>query len=105
MPGPASDVYEAVAHPLRRQILRDLARGERSVAELAAPHSVSRPAVSQHLRVLREAGLVDERRDGRRRCYHLDPKPLVAISDWLVELDTFWAQRLGALRHHLDSRP
>jgi DNA-binding transcriptional ArsR family regulator len=105
VPGPASDVYEAVAHPLRRRILRDLARGERTVGELAAPHPVSRPAVSQHLRVLREAGLVRERRDGRQRCYGLDPRPLQAISDWLVELDAFWAERLGELRRHLDGRP
>ncbi|HEY3610937.1 MAG TPA: metalloregulator ArsR/SmtB family transcription factor, partial [Pseudonocardiaceae bacterium] len=73
---PATDVYAAIADPTRRRILDLLATEERSVTDLAAPFRMRRPAVSQHLRVLREAGLVSEHRSGRQRIYQLEPAGL-----------------------------
>src|SRR4051794_15792759 len=83
--------------PTRRELLRLLAAGERSAGELAGPFPVSRPAISRHLRVLREAGLVRSRTDGRRRLYALDPSPLRELDDWLAPYRRFWAQRFDAL--------
>ncbi|MGD0925628.1 MAG: metalloregulator ArsR/SmtB family transcription factor [Streptosporangiaceae bacterium] len=80
MPGP--DVFEAIASPVRRALLDVLAGGARSVHDLAAPFEMTRPAVSQHLRVLREAGLVTEERVGRERHYGLDARPLRTVADW-----------------------
>lgn len=100
----AIDVYQAIAHPVRRQILDELARGESSVNQLAAPFAMSRPAVSQHLRVLREAALVSEHRAGRERIYRLEPAPLREVRDWVTSYDRFWADRLDALGAHLDRR-
>jgi DNA-binding transcriptional ArsR family regulator len=80
VPGP--DVFEAIASPVRRALLDVLAGGARSVHDLAAPFEMTRPAVSQHLRVLREAGLVTEERVGRERHYGLDARPLRTVADW-----------------------
>lgn len=88
---------EALADPTRRRIVELLADGERSAGELAAEFSTSRPAVSRHLRVLREQGLVDVRRDAQRRVYSLDPAPLAELDAWLARYRSFWAQRLDAL--------
>jgi len=76
------DVFQAIADPTRRRILELLAESERPVKELAAPFRMSQPAISQHLRVLRDAGLVRERRDGRHRKYRLDAEPLRDVADW-----------------------
>jgi DNA-binding transcriptional ArsR family regulator len=77
-----ADVFEAIASPVRRDILDLLRRGARPVHQLAASFAMSRPAVSQHLRVLREAGLVAEERVGRERHYQLDARPLRSVLDW-----------------------
>lgn len=98
------DVFQAIAHPARRQILDALAGGEAPVNELSEPFAMSRPAVSQHLRVLREAGLVVERREGRQRIYRLDSAPLREVRDWVSSYDRFWQERLEALGHHLKER-
>jgi DNA-binding transcriptional ArsR family regulator len=87
----------ALADPTRRQIVALLARGELSAGDLAARFPVSRPAISRHLRVLREAGLVHDRTDGRRRLYVLDPRPLRELDAWLEPYRELWAQRLDAL--------
>jgi DNA-binding transcriptional ArsR family regulator len=87
----------AVADPTRRQILQLLVAGEVTAGELAAGFPVSRPAVSRHLRVLREAGLVRVRSDGRRRLYALDTEPLRELDAWLDPYRQLWAQRLEAL--------
>ena len=91
------EALAALADPTRRELLRLLVAGERSAGELAAPFPVSRPAVSRHLRVLREAGLVRARTDGKRRLYALDPRPLRELDDWLEPYRDLWARRLDAL--------
>src|SRR5215471_5554982 len=88
---------EALSDPTRRRLVELLAERERSAGELAAQFSTSRPAVSRHLRVLREHGLVRSRRDAQRRVYSLDPAPLAELDEWLSRYRSFWAQRLDAL--------
>ena len=94
--------FELVAEPNRRRILELLCHGERAVNDLVDALSLSQPAVSKHLRVLREAGLVDVRPDAQRRIYRLVPEPLVEIDDWLTPFRQAWARRLDALEAHLD---
>ncbi len=94
--------YVAVAEPSRRQIL-DLLRGsQRSVNELVERVRLSQPGVSKHLRVLREAGLVDVRPDGRRRLYALRAQPLAELDAWLEPYRAHWEGRLDALERHLE---
>jgi DNA-binding transcriptional ArsR family regulator len=88
---PVTDVYGALAHPIRREIMTALAAGDKAVRELAAPLPVSRPAVSQHLAVLRTAGLVTEGRRGRENRYRLRREPLDDVRRWLGALDEFWS--------------
>jgi DNA-binding transcriptional ArsR family regulator len=85
----------AIADPIRRRVLELVRDRELPAGELAAQFDVSRPAVSRHLRVLREAGLVRERRRGKQRLYRADPEPLAELRRWL---DSYWAGRLSALR-------
>ena len=96
------DVFQAIAHPTRRRLLDELAAGEASVSRLASPFDMSRPAVSQHLRILREAKLVSERRVGRERLYRLEPEPLREVNDWLARYERFWTDKLEALGEYLD---
>ena len=91
------EALAALADPTRRQLLALLRVGEVAAGELARRFAVSRPAVSRHLRVLREAGLVASRVEGRRRLYALDPRPLRELDDWLAPYRDLWAQRLDAL--------
>jgi DNA-binding transcriptional ArsR family regulator len=88
---------EALADPTRRTIVELLAERELSAGELAARFDTSRPAVSRHLRVLREQGLVTARIEGRRRLYSLDPEPLEELDEWLSHYRRFWTNRLDAL--------
>jgi DNA-binding transcriptional ArsR family regulator len=85
----------AIADPIRRRVLELVRDREVPAGELAEQFDVSRPAVSRHLRVLREAGLVRERRAGRLRLYRADPAPLGELRDWL---DAYWDERLDALK-------
>jgi DNA-binding transcriptional ArsR family regulator len=85
----------AIADPIRRRVLELVRDRELPAGELAAHFDVSRPAVSKHLRVLREAGLVHERRTGRLRLYRADPAPLAELREWL---DGYWAGRLSTLK-------
>ena len=96
------EVFEALADPSRRRIVELLAQQERSAGELAGHFRVSRPAVSKHLRVLREAGLVRVREDAQKRIYRLEPKALVTAEDWLARHRQFWEQRLDALEAHIE---
>ena len=91
----------ALADPTRRRIVELLADGERSAGELASEFDISRPAVSRHLRVLREQGLVHTRGQAQRRLYSLDAGPLAELDDWLGRYRTFWSQRLDALETEL----
>lgn len=97
--------FECVADPTRRRILDLLRAADRPAGEIADAFPVSRPAISRHLRVLRQAGLVHERRDGRRRVYRLDPAPLAEVDRWLDGYRTFWAARLMDLKEHIEGRP
>ena len=95
------EALNALAEPTRRRIVELLAEGERSAGELAREFAVSRPAVSRHLRVLREHGLVRSRGDAQRRVYSLEPAPLAELDAWLGQLRAFWEQRLDALETEL----
>ncbi len=97
-------VFDALADPTRRRVLELLADGERSAGEIASLFPVSRPAVSRHLRVLREAGLVHARRDAQRRVYELDPGPLAELETWLATYRRFWSERLDRLEQHLETK-
>jgi DNA-binding transcriptional ArsR family regulator len=89
------EAAEAIADPIRRRVLELVRDREIPAGELAAQFDVSRPAVSRHLRVLRDAGLVHERRDGRLRLYRADLAPLAELREWL---DGYWTGRLEALK-------
>ena len=91
------EALAALADPVRRELVDLLARGELAAGELAGRFPVSRPAISRHLRVLREAGLVTSRAEGKRRLYALDPRPLRELDAWLEPYRDLWAQRLDAL--------
>jgi DNA-binding transcriptional ArsR family regulator len=97
--------YAALAEPHRRQILDLLRGGERAAGELVEHLELSQPGVSKHLKVLREAGLVAVRADGKRRLYALSPTPLVEVDQWLAPYRAFWSQRLDALERHLEDHP
>ena len=97
--------YAALAEPHRRAILERLRDGERSVNELREGLALSQPGVSKHLRVLREAGLVAVRSDGRRRVYALEPGPLAEVDAFLAPYRAFWESRLDALERHLQENP
>ena len=91
----ANAAFAALADPTRREVFERLAAGGKSVGELAQDLPVSRPAVSQHLRVLKEAGLVTDEAEGARRVYHIDPSGLGALRAWL---DQFWGLALEAFK-------
>jgi DNA-binding transcriptional ArsR family regulator len=95
---------EALADPTRRTIVELLAEQELSAGQLAAGFETSRPAVSRHLRVLREQGLVQARVEGRRRLYSLDPEPLIELDEWVTKYRGFWTNRLDALGVELKRR-
>lgn len=95
-------MFEVVADANRRRLLDLLRARERSVGELVDALGVSQPLVSKHLRVLREAGLVDVTVSGPRRVYRLRPEPLYAIDEWLTPYRVAWRDRLDALERHLD---
>lgn len=100
-----TDVFYAVADPTRRHLLDLLAKGAKPVSRLAEPFSMSRPAISQHLRVLRQAGLASTRRVGRERRYRLCPRRLRRVYDWVQYYERFWSKKLAALGHHLAGHP
>ena len=93
--------FAALADPTRRRIVELLAERDRDAGELAAAFPVSRPAVSRHLRVLRESGLVTVRSQAQRRVFSLDPRPLDEVASWLDRYRSFWSQRLDALETEL----
>jgi DNA-binding transcriptional ArsR family regulator len=94
-------VLEAIAEPTRLRILDAVRDGERSVSDLVDEVGMSQPGVSRHLKVLRDAGLVDVRRDAQRRLYRLRPEPLMDLDAWLEPYRAEWAGRLDALEDHL----
>lgn len=91
------DPFHAIADPTRRAILDQLRDGELSAGDLGAHVRISQPSLSQHLRILRESGLVAARRDGRRRLYRLEPAALRVVREWIVEYEGYWDDRLADL--------
>lgn len=98
-----TDVFAALASPVRREILNLLLVGPQPVNAIAAHFDMRRPSVSEHLRVLRDAGLVTEQRAGRRRYYELEATPLADVREWLTPYEIFWRGKLANLRRLLDS--
>jgi DNA-binding transcriptional ArsR family regulator len=94
--------FDVLAEPTRRRILDLLVQDELPVGDLVATLNISQPGVSKHLRVLREAGLVEARTDAQRRIYRVRPEPLAEIDAWLVPYRRLWSTRLDALERHLD---
>ncbi len=94
-------VFAALSDPTRRSIVHRLADGEATVLELAEPFPISLPAISRHLKVLEQAGLISRGRDGQRRPCRLRPEPLVEIAEWAEHTRAAWEQRLDRLDAHL----
>jgi DNA-binding transcriptional ArsR family regulator len=95
---------ETLAEPRRLQILDLLRDGERPVGDLVDRLGISQPAVSKHLRVLKDAGLVESRADAQRRLYRIRPEPLAELDDWLASYRQLWTTHLDRLENHLDRR-
>lgn len=96
-----SAVLDVIAEPTRRRILDAVRGGERSVGELVERVGMHQPGVSRHLKVLRDAGLVEVRRDAQRRLYRLRPEPLMELDAWLEPYRAEWTVRLDSLERHL----
>jgi DNA-binding transcriptional ArsR family regulator len=101
MPG-VDEVFAALASPTRREVMHLLLAGPKPVQELAEHFDMRRPSLSEHLKVLRESGVVSERKIGRQRHYSLEPEALRALSDWLTPYERFWREKLAALSALLD---
>jgi DNA-binding transcriptional ArsR family regulator len=99
------NTFAALADPTRMQIVEMLAAGERTAGDIAAQFAMSGPAISQHLKVLREAGLITVRADAQRRIYALDPRGFGALDDWLQHIRRFWGGRLDELERQLRAPP
>jgi DNA-binding transcriptional ArsR family regulator len=97
--------FEVLAEPNRRRILELLRSKERPVGDLVGELAITQPTVSKHLRILREAGLVDVRSDAQRRLYHVRAEPLRAMYEWLDSYRHLWDSRLNRLERHLDTTP
>jgi DNA-binding transcriptional ArsR family regulator len=98
----SSDVYAALASPVRRSLLTMLAERPHTVNELAKQFDMRRPSVSEHLRILRESGLVHARQTGRQRIYGINAEPLRDVAEWLAPFERFWRERASALADLLD---
>ena len=94
---PDDAVFLALANPVRRRLLQILAEGPRVAGDLADHFDLSRPAVAEHLQVLRRAALVRDEQSGRQRRYHLTAEPLAEVEDWLHPFEHFWGARLRSL--------
>jgi DNA-binding transcriptional ArsR family regulator len=97
------DVFQAIADPTRRKLLKLLSKEEMPVTAISEHFPISRTAVSKHLRVLADAGLVHERKVGRETRYKLEPEPLYQLKDWLQYFELFWENKLSALRLFVES--
>jgi DNA-binding transcriptional ArsR family regulator len=101
---PARDaVFSALADPTRRAVLDRLRSGMRPAGEIARDFTVSRPAISKHLGILRRAHLVEERKQGRHRLYQLNPQPLRSVDSWLEQYRTFWLANLESLKSFVEA--
>lgn len=100
-----ASTFEVLAEPRRREILDLLRDGERQVGDLVDRLGLAQPTVSKHLKVLREAGLVQVRQEAQRRWYRLHAEPLAEVAAWLAPYRWFWESRLDALERRLDAMP
>ncbi len=100
----SNDVFRAIADPTRRAILDRLRAGPANAGALAADFRSSRPAISKHLRVLRQSRLVVDTRRGRERLYAIDPVPLQSVSGWLEGYRAFWQSSLDQLKRNLEGK-
>lgn len=100
-----SDVFDALADPTRRAILDLLAVQERTAGDVADRFDVSRPAISRHLKVLLDAGLVERRTEAQWRIYSLNPEALKEVDRWMVKYRTFWAARMHDLKRFVEETP
>lgn len=98
-----ADVFTVIAHPVRRQLLSKLTEGEFSVKELAEPFDISRSAISQHLSVLLDSGLVNAEQRGREHTFALQPDGLLEVYSWISQFEELWPVKLDALGDYLDS--
>ena len=96
------DVFRALADPSRRAIFESLTRGEAAVKDITARFGISQPAISQHLAMLRSAGLVSERREGRHVYYRIKPSGLRPLVNWITHYQAFWLERLDRLQGLLE---
>ncbi|MFG1948114.1 ArsR/SmtB family transcription factor [Nonomuraea sp. NPDC048826] len=99
----SEDVFSALANPARRRLLELLRDGPRTAGDLAAQFDLSRPAVAEHLQLLRRAGLVRDEAVGRQRLYHLAPAPLAQVDAWLHPFERYWRDRLRTLADLLET--
>ncbi|MDQ0339690.1 DNA-binding transcriptional ArsR family regulator [Caldalkalibacillus uzonensis] len=99
---PKHDVFQAIADPTRRRLIRLLAEQELPVTEISKHFPMSRTAVSKHLRILNEAGLVQKKKAGREIRYKTQPDPLLEVKRWLAYYDRFWDNKLASLKYHLE---
>lgn len=95
--------FSALADPTRRAVLELLRRGRQPAGDIARAFPISRPAISKHLRLLRRAHLVEERREGRHRLYQLNPEPLRAVDKWLEQYRMFWQTSLANLKNFVEA--
>src|SRR4051812_6480913 len=101
----SDDVFAVIANPVRRRLLELLAETPRNAGSLALEFDIGRPAVSEHLQVLRKASLVHEEQRGRERVYSLDARPLADVEAWLRPFEQYWRDRLSALNDYLKEDP
>jgi DNA-binding transcriptional ArsR family regulator len=99
------DIFSAIADPTRRQILNLLAKQEMPVNDLSANFPISRPAISKHLRILRQAGLVEEQKRGKYNYYLLRAERLQEIRAWVTYFDAFWENKLNILKEYVEKQP
>ncbi|EZP76781.1 regulatory protein ArsR [Parageobacillus genomosp. 1] len=97
------DVFQAIADPTRRKLLRLLADKEMPVTVISGHFPISRTAVSKHLRILADAGLVKERKVGRETRYRLEPTPLLELKEWLAFYERFWDNKMAMLKHYVEN--
>ena len=98
-------VFGALAHPIRRGILARLSTGEATIAELAKPFKVSAPAITRHMRILEEAGLLSRKKQGREHYCRLEQKRMKEAEAWIEDHRKFWNERLDALERYLKENP
>lgn len=100
---PSEDVFTAIAHPLRRRILETLLEGEQTAGQLSTPFMITRSAISQHLTILLQVGLVTRERRGREQIYHLRGDSLREVQRWIAYFERLWDEKLDQLGIYLDS--